>query len=331
MLISIWMVRALAGAVERAGGSRELFLQTAQVDPQLLEDTNARLPVLEYLRVIDAALQVSNDPALGLHMGERTSPAMFDLFGYLVGQAGTLRQAFETILRYSRLAAEGHEPQLSEADETASIRFPLLVGDAAAVRLTAEFAMTGLLSQLKLCAGESARPSRVLFGYEAPAYLAEYQRIFGAAAQFGHSSTEMEFPSEWLDRAQPYRSPDLYALLKEEAERALSRLDRDAPWSERIALLLASRSPSQLPTMEGMASELGVSVRSLRRWLQSEGSNYADLVDRARTAAAKRMLGDPRASIQEVAFAMGFADQTTFHRAFKRWTGQTPKQYKSSF
>jgi AraC-like DNA-binding protein len=83
--------------------------------------------------------------------------------------------------------------------------------------------------------------------------------------------------------------------------------------------------------MDDAARALGVSARSLRRQLAAEGVSYSELVERARVAAAKRMLRDPRTSIQEAAYAMGFAAPAAFHRAFKRWTGMTPKQYRASF
>jgi AraC-like DNA-binding protein len=83
--------------------------------------------------------------------------------------------------------------------------------------------------------------------------------------------------------------------------------------------------------MDEVARELGMSARSLRRRLQSEGISFSDLVTRNRVVTSKRLLEQPGASIQEIAFAMGFASPSAFHRAFKRWTGLTPKQYQDSF
>ena len=83
--------------------------------------------------------------------------------------------------------------------------------------------------------------------------------------------------------------------------------------------------------MEEVARELEISARSLRRRMLAEGLSYGNLVTRSRTNAAKRMLQRPSSSIQETAHAMGFASAAAFHRAFKRWTGMTPKQYRESF
>jgi AraC-like DNA-binding protein len=330
MQVSILMVRALVGAIERAGASRDRFLSAAGIDQRSIDDGDVRLPVGAYLRVIDAALEVSGDPALGLHMGEQARSVMFDVVGPLAEHASTLRQSLESTARYSRLLAAGHEPELHEEGALAVVRFPSLRGDFTAVRLTAEFAMAALLPMLRQFAGEGTRPESVDFAYAAPPHVAEYQRIFGDRVRFGRQLTAMSFPRAWLEQAQLYHSPELYALLKTQADRTLDRLDRDASLRERVERVLTQAEPRQL-TMDEVARQLEMSARSLRRRMLAEGLSYGDLVTRSRINAAKRMLQSPSISIQETAHAMGFASAAAFHRAFKRWTGMTPKQYRESF
>jgi AraC-like DNA-binding protein len=330
MQVSILMVRALAGVIERKGASRDRFLSEAGVDPRWIEEGTRRLPVADYVRAIDAAIAVSGDPAFGLHMGEQARSAMFDVVGSLSEHAETLRQSIEATGRYARILSEGHEPELHEFDDTAAFRFSALRGDWTAVRLTAEFSMTALQSALEVFAGAGARPSAVCFAYPKPSYASEYERIFGDAARFDQPFTEMLFPRAWLDKAQPYASAELYAVLKAQADRSLDRIERDAVLSERIKRVLETYETRPM-TMEDVARDLGISARSLRRKMLAEGVSFTDLVARNRMSIAKRMLERPGASIQETAYAMGFASPAAFHRAFKRWTGKTPKEYQDSF
>jgi AraC-like DNA-binding protein len=330
MQVSIAMVRALVGVIERAGADRERFLSAAGIDARLIDDRDARLSLNHYLRAIDAALRVSGDPALGLHMGEQARSVMFDVVGPLAERAATLRQSIQTAERYSRLLAEGHDPELRETGELAVIRFATLRGDLVAIRVTAEFTMTSLLNVLRQFAGDTARPTQVSFAYPSPPYAAEYARIFRGAERFDAAFTEMHFPRAWLDKKQLFQSPELYALLKGEAERTLGRLERDAMLSERIEQVLARHGPQQV-TMEDVARELDMSGRSLRRRMRAEGVRYGDLVTRSRMNLAKRMLETRSLSLQEIAYAMRFASPAAFHRAFKRWTGKTPKEYRDSF
>ena len=330
MQISILMVRALVGAVERAGGHRDRFFRAAELDPALIEDANVWLELAQYLRAIDAAFAESGDPAFGLHMGEHANTAMFDVLGPLAAHAATLREGVAIMTRYSRLVTEGFAPELHESDTHASIRVPGLIGDGVAVRMTAEFALTALVGMLRQFAGHNRKPARVSFAYPAPAYCDEYSRIFEGAACFDQAQTEVVFPRAWLDTPQLYQSPDLHSHLKLQADRALDRIERDVSYATRVETLLTAHSPRQL-TMDEVARELGSSRRSLNRRLAAEGTSYGELVSRARVHAAKRMLQSRETSIQEAAYALGFSEAAAFHRAFKRWTGMTPKQYRATF
>ncbi len=330
------MVSVLAGVVERAGGRRDRFLGEARIEPGWLEEGTRRLSLDEYFHTVDAAITVTGDPAFGLHMGEQARSAMFGVVGSLAEQAGTLRQCVEAMERYARLLADGgFEPELREQGETAAIRFPAMRGDQnprrmAAERMTAEFVMTALSFTLPVFAGGSARPTQVRFAYAEPPYVAEYRRIFGSAARFGQEFTELLFPRAWLDETHRYHSPELYSVLKDQADRSLARLERDGSLRVQLERIMAKHGPLPL-TMEGAARYLRMSARSLQRRLTAEGLIFAELVTRHRVDVAKRLLGRPKASLQETAYEMGFASVTAFHRAFKRWTGMTPKQYQDSF
>ena len=330
MHVWVVVVRAIVGAVERSGASRDQFLQQARIDPGGLEDASSRLPAADYERALEAAITVTGDPAFGLHMGEQLRSVMFDVMGPLFEQAATLREMFASIGHYAPLVSAGRVPALQEGDSSAWIRLPLPDSDSAASRVTSEFVMTALLPVLKMFVGDKARPNLVSFAHEAPQYAAEYTRIFGGAERFGQNVTQMEVPRAWLDKPQPFRRPEFYAVLKAEADRTLNRLEREASLSVRIEQAMAQRGPRQ-STVDEIARSLGMSTRSLRRKLQGEGVSYATLRTQHRSKEAKRMLEQPHTSIQETAYALGFDSLTAFYRAFKRWTGMTPKQYRDRF
>jgi AraC-like DNA-binding protein len=118
--------------------------------------------------------------------------------------------------------------------------------------------------------------------------------------------------------------------LQARAELLLARLEEDAPAAERVKRWLASQSLQTRPTMETIAHALGTSARSLGRRLQCERAPYSELVENARATRAKSLLADPRHSIQETAYAMGFGTPAAFSRSFKRWTGLAPSAYRAA-
>jgi AraC-like DNA-binding protein len=241
-----------------------------------------------------------------------------------------LGDAVDMILRYSGILAVGFEPCLVEHKDLVAWRLPYLVGESAAVRLTAEFAMSGFMRLLRQYLGDIVLPTQVCFAYRAPAHAHEYQRIFGGRERFEQPFTEVKFPREWLDRGQLYANGDLYRLLQAHADVELSRLANGISMVQRVEQVLASNQPCELPTMQTVARSLDISARTLARKLQAEGVAYAQLIENRRASAAKCMLVAGRLTIQEVANALGFADTPAFHKAFRRWTGLTPKQYVTS-
>jgi AraC-like DNA-binding protein len=329
--VSVMLVRALAVAVERAGVERARFLAAAELDAALVDDSSARLPGADYGRALRTALKITGDPALGLRMGEHASAAAFDVLGHLAEHTASLRDALEMNARYSRLVTGGPGAvELREAGDRATVHFARLKGEAPEIRFTAEFATSALVRFAERVIGEDARSLRVLFAYEAPAYRDEYTRVFGGRECFEQDFTGVVLERVWLDRKQIFHSPELCSVLQTRAERMLARLELDTPVAERVKRCLASRSLQVRPSMEDVARELGMSERSLRRRLRNERVLYRALVDGALADAAKRMLADPRSSVQETAYAMGFATAPAFSRAFKRWTGLAPTAFRAA-
>jgi AraC-like DNA-binding protein len=128
--------------------------------------------------------------------------------------------------------------------------------------------------------------------------------------------------------AAPHPDAELHQALRVFAARRISHLVDKAPYAARVLDLLVWRRPPRDMTMQAVARELHVSVRTLRRQLTAEGKTYAELLTEALTLIAKSSLLDERRTILETALELGFADNTTFHRAFKRWTGLTPAEYR---
>jgi AraC-like DNA-binding protein len=292
-----------------------------------VDEDEARLPLDVYKRVLDAALELTGEPALGLRLGEHANSAMLPVVSHLTQHATTLGQAIDTIVRYSSILAHGYSPQLIQSGERVTLSVPPLRGDVSAVRLTAEFVQTGFLRLLRQYVGPTVLPFAASFAYPEPAYAAEYRKVFGGVERFGQAFTGVEFPRAWLAHAQPYRHADLHALLQTHAEAELARIERGGSMVARVQRILARQSPRELPTMAEVALQLELSARTVARKLLAEGMTYAELLEDRRTSAAKGLLESRRFSIQEAAAAMGFADAPAFHRAFKRWTGLTPKQY----
>jgi AraC-like DNA-binding protein len=184
-----------------------------------------------------------------------------------------------------------------------------------------------IVSFFRIIRASGGRPEHVSFEYGAPAYHREYSRIF-EKVRFEHWFTGFVFDRALLDAPSPNKDEDMQEALRTLAERRLSRLAHDARYALRVRELMVQRGWPERIDMPTVARSLGLSVRSLRRHLASEGKSYNDVENDARADVAKHLLRDKQRTIQETAFEMGFSDTRAFHRAFKRWTGTTPSAYQ---
>jgi AraC-like DNA-binding protein len=168
------------------------------------------------------------------------------------------------------------------------------------------------------------------FEHPAPSYRSEYTRLFDGVERFDQSFTGIVFDRALLSASQLNGDAELYRVLEVQAEARTARLGRKASYAERVRhhLLDAAQDRGQDFDMGDVARALGVSVRTLRRRLQEEGVTYSTVAGEAFADLAKRLLVDEERSVEETAYAMGFSAPTSFHKAFKRWTGTTPKVFR---
>jgi AraC-like DNA-binding protein len=330
MAVSVTLVRALAEEVARAGRDPDAFLRAADLDRATLSDPDARLPFARYHRLQELALAWCGDPALGLHIGERAPLHAFHVVGFVCAQCGTLREAIAALARYGPLLFDVDPPTLDEDGGEATLRYRFTYGNGTSDRMGAEFAIAATVQVGRMGLGRVAAPTGVAFEHPAPAYVAEYARVFGAPVRFDAPATAIGFDRALLDAPLLHANPDLHRVLASEAERKLSAL-AVAPLRDRVRAMVLEEDEggrSQRPSMDAVARRLGLSERSLRRRLRAEGATFAAVVETAIAEAARRRLRDRRATIKAVADELGFSEASAFHRAFKRWTGMTPQQFR---
>jgi AraC-like DNA-binding protein len=326
--VSMVVVRGLLHAVEQAGFSASAFQSATGLDPQRLESHEERLPRSEVYRLCELALDLTGDPALGLHWAARLSERMFVPVSHLITNGSSLRQCFELLAQFVRLLADDAGYRIVERDDEVTLYSkPIDEESAAMQRFVAEMMMGGFWRLIRSFSVH-ARPERVSFRYAAPAYRADYTRMFEGTELFDQPFTGLVFDRALLDTSSSQKDDDVREALQSVAERRLLRLTDGMSHALRVREYLVREGWPDRTDMESVARALDISVRSLRRRLADEGRNYGDVLNDALATIAKTFLRGQRHTIQEVAYEMGFSDPSTFHRAFKRWTGTTPSEYR---
>jgi AraC-like DNA-binding protein len=327
--LSVRAVRALVDAVERLGVSRTRLLAAGDWDPKQLEVVEGRIASSKFHRLCDLAIELTGDQALGLHVVKLLRPDSVDLVGQLVVHASNPRQAVESLIRLHKLMADRCHQQLIETDRHVTIRYMCPEGlSERARRFFAELHVTGAYRMFRYFAPKG-RPTEVSFEHEAPAYRAEYARIFKGAERFGQSFTGITFERGLMDAARRYRDEEYHRTLCVLADSRVSRLGRGASCADAVREVIARHDPRSKMGMAEVARALGVSTRSLRRRLSAEGTSFEAVVSDALATMARHLLVVQQRTIQETAYDLGYSDTTAFHRAFKRWTGTTPSAWQA--
>jgi AraC-like DNA-binding protein len=327
-MVSVRVVRGLVEAVEQAGVSSAPLLRAARLEPKPSQSEDGVMPRAEIYRLCELALDLTQDPALGLHWCEHLCESTFNPISHLISHSGTLRQGLQSLLQFHRLLSHAPSIQLTERDNRVTLSSASLTGESLRVqRLAAEMLVYGIYRIIHSFAPQ-ARPERVSFEYAAPTYVNEYTRVFDRTERFNQPFTGIVFDQALMDAVSPYKDEDVHNALKVIAERRILRLTQREPFAVRVRDYIVQQGSTHRMEMESVARALDMSARSLRRRLVAEGTSYHAVMNDALAIVAKQLLRNKQLTIQETAYEMGFAETSTFHRAFKRWTGMTPNTFR---
>jgi AraC-like DNA-binding protein/lambda repressor-like predicted transcriptional regulator len=329
MYVSISYVRSVLDEVQRQGISAATLCAHAGVDPSELTGTE-RVTVARYDRIVRSACDLSPASALGLRVGAHAPPGALDVVGYILATCSTIREAFGQFTAYSPLVKEGGRWGIIESGASARFTYEHDVIAPDNARFDAESCLALVLKIGRQFIGFDNQPDVVRFRHEAPAYASEYQSVFPCEVLFGQATNEIVFSRSFLDMEQLHRDERLRVLLQGRAAELLERRTSNEAFLEQIRDVLKIEAESGAPHVGRLARRLGVTLRTLERRLHERGLSLARMVEEARREAACTALRVSSGSIERVAYRLGFSEPSAFHRAFKRWTGMTPRRYRET-
>lgn len=319
----------LAFSAER-GVPPPALLGAAALDPLRFASPDIDLGHDEELRLWSEAARLTADDDFGLHFAEWLAPRtdqVFDVLAFALRSCATLGDHYRRASRYVALVHAGVSCWVEEEGDLARLVHAHPLGrDEARHPAEGFLALSLLLGRLET--GESLTAREVRFSHAGPSDTREHERIFGASVRFGCPRDELWIDRAHLARPQRRAEPRLLEMLNRQLEEQLERQPAHGRFLEQIKRHMMDELPDREPSIASVASKQRMSPRTLQRRLQEEGATFAGLLSDLRRELALRYLRDSRIAIAEVGFLLGFQDVTAFHRAFKRWTGSTPAQFR---
>lgn len=291
------------------------------------ESFEARIPYDAQLALWETLMRTLDDPGFPVFAGARTQPRDYDVVGFAYMTRANLREALDQAHRYGSVWGDGSTWDVAHAERILTLT--LHVEDPARLggRCLSECLLAEIIHSGRLLTGTDFRPIEVRFRHPAPRDTRAIEAFFRAPVRFACPESQLVIEASAMATPLLKADPDLAAFFAHRADDLLERHSVEG-LAPRLRVLLEGELGRALPTLETAAARLGVSARTLRRRLQEEGTTFQDTLDETRCELAKRHLGEDKLALGEVAFLLGFSEPSAFHRAFKRWTGQTPLSYR---
>ncbi|UVE17666.1 AraC family transcriptional regulator [Pseudomonas sp. LS44] len=332
--VSVAYLQGLLDHLQRQGIEPAALFARAQLSPALLAQREQRIAASTYLKLLGLGVELSGDEQLGLHLGEAVRPGYYGVLGYLLMSCATLGDALHRQARYAALV--GNLGLVDLADEPPRAGCEPLVAHswqpllALQQRQTSEETLAGWVTFGHWISGLDEAPTEVRFQHPAPADTAEHQRIFRCPVRFGQADNALIFPKRLL--AAPLGQADalVRAPLDAYAERQLRELRQGHTVLDRARLVLAGQLTEQGVDLERLAEQLQLSPRTLQRRLREAGLSFSHLVDETRQLLVLHYLRDPALELVDIAWRVGFSEPGSLARAFRRWTGQSPAEFRRS-
>lgn len=320
----------VAKAIDSYGLDSKAIFVNAGVDIETLHTPNARIPRAQMANIWQQARNLSGDPYISLRVAQEFKPTVFSALGMALAASSHVLDALKRISKYSQLIADTAQTTIDEYDDEiilTVIRLRPNIGPF--YDLGAEAIFASLVSLLRAIAGEGFAPKKVEFGHESDVNIAPYEEFFGCPIFFGMNEYRVTFDKKHVMDEHAFSNSSITSMLDNWMEEHLAQFNEDLVATKVQKYIMKHLMDGDIDQKK-IAKELALGPRTLQIKLKEEGTSYTKLLDDCRHKLAIKLINLNKMELSEVAFILGFSDQANFSRAFKRWTGTTPKRYKQT-
>ncbi len=321
----------LVSALESYGIDYRPVLAEAGLDPDAVYNPSERISTLQYKRLWEIALRESNDPCFGLTCAAYMQPSSLHGLGLSWIASHTLKEGLERVIRFQKILATESMVALRETDDGYCI-YDTISEQEDPFGFPAAAYDSFVAIVFRICTimmGPDIRPLRVCLEHPAPACAERFTEFFGIPVEFSATRNSIEFPRNIAEQASASANPELTRINDQVVIDYLDQFNKDDIVTKTRTYII-DHLPSGIPRQAAIARDLNMSLRSFQRKLSDSGTSYSEVLQQVRHDMACHYLQSPNYQVLQVAYVLGFSDPSNFSRAFKRWTGLTPNQYRQN-
>ncbi|MGN6147351.1 MAG: AraC family transcriptional regulator [Rhizomicrobium sp.] len=331
LTVSAGLARGLLNLAVSKGADRTALLARSGIAQDDLADQDTRIPFDNYVRLMRAGKDLACDPALALHYGETSNFAEVSVVGLIGNASETMAEAMQQLNRYGRLVVEfdGGPDRFVTEPET----------DGMWVVDTREhpndfYELTESTFARMICGPRSFGIAQIVKAVQVthakPSYADEVARVFGAPVTYDAPRNAMLIDYKWADYRINLHPRYVFGVMSRHADQLLKELEASKTVRGKVESLLMPVLHKGDASMDAIADKMAMSRQTLFRRLKEENTTFEKVLDELRHKLALDYLGAKKVSVNEAAFLVGFSDPAAFSRAFKRWTGKSPRDVRNA-
>jgi AraC-like DNA-binding protein len=323
----------LIQSVRQLGKPIAPLFEAVGLDPAASPNAEQHIAAESYLALWDCAMQLVQDPGFPVEVGSAFDLEALEAFGFLAMSSETLRDAYERTARFRPLYNVGSRWDLETSGDRMRLTWhpwPIKIRSELAWRSVNEYQVAEMLASIRKLTQKHLVPAQIAFRHRAPSSVALHEELLGCTPRFDADFDGLEADISWLSEPVRTKNLRLREYFEKQCRLVAAAFARDPPFTALVRQRLAASMVGGLPDMANIARALATSQRSLHRRLADEGTRFNDVLDEVRREFAERYLARPNLNVGEISYLVGFNDSSAFFKAFRRWTGMTPSDYRQS-
>ncbi len=325
--VRVGPLMGVPAVLRELGREPEPVFDSAGLGLAQFADADTEISYLAASRLLARCVAATGCRHFGLLVGERAGPSSLGVAGFMLRSAPDVGTALRGLVQHLDLHDQGGVATLLVKGGATLLGYAIHQPAAEATDQIYDFSMAVACNIMRGLCGERWNPTEVLLSRRRPQDLAPYRRCFRAPLRFNADQSAVVFPTRWLDHQIPSADPLLHRHLEREA-RELHAL-RNANILGKLRGLLRKSLVAGNCSVTDVARQLCLHERTLNRRLQEEGTSFRNELDGIRYEMARHLLAESAMPIARIASTLNYADVSAFSRAFKRWTGITPAQWRA--
>lgn len=317
----------LSDFISRKGADVDRVFGISGINPELLTSPTLSLQLPNYCKVLEQAAALSGCDNFGLHYGQQFQPKALGLIGYIALCSENLESALQNMVKYFHLHQKDTLTRMVEQNDCWRLDYQVQHGAILTRRQDAELTIGMFMNVIRNVHGQHYSPREIHFEHTRPEHWQEHSKVLNSAVYFDQPFNSILIPKKDTRREMPSSDPLLLTVMQDTLK-LLNASNQQQGFADQVRSHIAIGLNQGEPNLEAIAEGLGLSSCTLTRRLKLEGTTFSSLVDNVRYELAEHYIKQKNIPISEMAFLLGYSEVSAFSRAFKRWFGINPRQWR---